>query len=215
MSGHARLTVFNSQGQRLCDAVMSKLTLHIGRQDNDAAMDLSDSNQDVQILKLPQELTGVSRLHASISWSEKDMAFKIEITGRNGATINHIKVNQTDSSILSAKHFSTLALGKSCFIYFCPSISNKKHPFLLASPRGADEATSARKLAGMRWQPAALDEFRRRDTQTMQLNELLTYLSNTYTSHCESSVSWRKTVKQVIRKPPFSFDESTQIVTLS
>ena len=215
MSGHARLSVFNNQGQRLCDYIMTKLTLKLGRQDSDVSMDTAESDKDCQILKLSPELTGVSRVHASISWSEKDLAFKIDIVGRNGATVNHRKLSLNESSILSPKQVSTIALGKSCFIYFCPAVSNKKQLIASASPRATEDSNATRKPVGIRWQPAAIKEFQRRETQTMDLNELLNCLGTTYAEHCESSTSWRKTVRQLVRKLPFSFDDVSQLVTLT
>jgi FHA domain len=214
MSGHAKLRVFDREGQLVSECIMHKSTLRIGRHIADTAEEPLESAEEIQDFKLSAELSGVSREHASISWSEKDMGFQILIKGRNGAIVNRRKVNVDESAILNPRQVSSLALGRSCFVYFAPAMQPKKSNLPLASPKTGDESRSAKKASAMRWQPAVVKEFTRRETQTIELNELLASLSAAFPEQCEASSSWKTTVRKLVRKVPFVFEDSNQIVCL-
>ena len=91
--GHAKLRAFDKEGQLVSQCIMTKSHLSIGRMVAGPIDELPISNSDSQAFKVPAVLSGVSREHASISWNEKDMAFQILITGRNGALINRKRLN--------------------------------------------------------------------------------------------------------------------------
>ena len=210
-SGHAKLRVMNKDGVTLCETIMTHRTLKIGRESSDAVP--LEKEMSWQDFKVPTELTGVSRDHVCITWSELDMGFKLTVTGRNGAIVNRKKLNQGESSILYTKTVSALALGKTCFIYFAPATSKlPKSASVLPSPKAKD---NEEKRAPMKWLPAILSEFQARETKQMSLNDIYSYIESKHSDHCESVTSWRKTVKQVVKRAPFVLEESTQIVTLS
>ena len=194
---------------------MTKSHLSIGRMVAAPIDEIPISNSESQEFKVPAVLSGVSREHASISWNEKDLAFQILVKGRNGALINRRRLNFNEISLLSTRQTSAIALGKSCFIYFAPAMPIRKSSTpVLIPPSGEESAHGRKSLSSMRWQPAVIREFQRRKTFTIDLHDLLASLATTYPDQCETSNSWRASVKKLVRKAPFSFVDSNQTVCL-
>ena len=205
MSGYAKVRVYTSEGVLSQELIMRSLLLKIRRAERGQKPELDS-------LYVSADFAGVSRQHAEISWSDKDVAFRLVVTGRNGAIVNKKKIEAGSSAILSPRTLSAFALGKHCLIYFAPATIKRPQtspkPSIIQSEENINSASKRPPPLGS-WQAAICAVFELKGVSTLPVTTVIEQLQNDhqdYFAQVENN-GWKKYVRSVLRKSPFQAED--------
>ena len=173
-----------------------------------------------QTISIPSCFNGVSREHAKISWNDSILSYEVKMLGRNGGIVNGRKLNCGETNALFVDQLASISLGKSCFVYFYPSLSSQKCD---ESNRYQEDSLDSKlslpfpssKRRGFTWMAAISTALNSSGRDGMTVSDILDHLHRTHIDHLDSTSGWKRYVKSIIRKEPFVFDEKTATVRLN